>query len=42
MNTKVKHDLKKAGIIDVVGEENCALNVDMALKKANQILKNKK
>jgi len=38
MNTKVKHDLKKAGIIDLVGEENCALNVDMALEKANQIL----
>jgi len=42
MNTKVKHDLKKAGIIDVVGEENCALNVDLALGRANQILKNKK
>ncbi len=42
MNTKVKHDLKKAGIIDLVGEENWALYVDMALEKANQILKNKK
>jgi SulP family sulfate permease len=41
MNTKVKHDLKKAGIIDVVEEENCALNVDLALGRANQILAQK-
>ncbi len=41
MNVNVKHDLEKAGIIDLVGEENCALNVDLALERANQILAQK-
>ncbi len=41
MNVNVKHDLEKAGIIDLVGEENCALNVDLALERANQILEQK-
>lgn len=41
MNVNVKRDLEKAGIIDIVGEENCALNVDLALERANQILTQK-
>lgn len=40
MKENVKHDLEKAGVIDLVTEKNCAENVEIAIEKANLILNN--
>jgi SulP family sulfate permease len=37
MNEKVKHDIEKAGIIALIGEENCVKNIEKAIERVKQL-----